>query len=120
MSGLAHLFGHQDPEVRAPAAFDPTGRAPVEPQAGPDEHVRRAAAADPPTGTKSSTSGGRAGTRGAGLLPAAARDDLVAALGRVMAPFEMFTDPPWRGMWDSWASAGAGPRVVSCGRSSAG
>ncbi|GGS31309.1 hypothetical protein Snoj_35490 [Streptomyces nojiriensis] len=46
-TGLAHLLGHEDPEVRALAAADPTGRAPVELLTDPDEHVRRAAAANP-------------------------------------------------------------------------
>ncbi|MFF4448481.1 hypothetical protein [Streptomyces sp. NPDC001502] len=46
-TGLTHLLGHEDPEVRALAAADPTGRAPVELLTDPDEHVRRAAAANP-------------------------------------------------------------------------
>ncbi|MFJ7591209.1 hypothetical protein ACIQZO_28305 [Streptomyces sp. NPDC097617] len=46
-TGLAHLLGHEDPEVRALAAADPTGRAPVELLNDPDERVRRAAAANP-------------------------------------------------------------------------
>ncbi|MFD7781913.1 hypothetical protein ACFV4Q_02180 [Streptomyces nojiriensis] len=46
-TGLAHLLGHEDPEVRALAAADPTGRAPVALLTDPDAHVRRAAAANP-------------------------------------------------------------------------
>ncbi|MFG2229114.1 hypothetical protein ACGFNX_03685 [Streptomyces sp. NPDC048723] len=46
-TGLAHLLGHEDPEVRALAAADPAGQAPVELLTDPDEHVRRAAAANP-------------------------------------------------------------------------
>ncbi|MFJ3516698.1 hypothetical protein [Streptomyces sp. NPDC090131] len=44
-SGLAHLIGHPDPEVRALAAADPA--LPVPPGDDPDESVCRAAAADP-------------------------------------------------------------------------
>ncbi|WP_330321271.1 hypothetical protein [Streptomyces clavifer] len=44
-TGLTHLIGHPDPEVRALAAADPTlPRPPVD---DPDEAVRRAAAANP-------------------------------------------------------------------------
>ncbi|MFB6691492.1 hypothetical protein ACFCX3_13250 [Streptomyces virginiae] len=47
-TGLSHLLDHEDPEVRALAAADPTlGRAPVELLADPDDRVRRAAAANP-------------------------------------------------------------------------
>ncbi|WP_260609832.1 hypothetical protein [Streptomyces sp. WAC06614] len=47
-TGLAHLLGHEDPQVRAWAAGDPSlGRAPVALLADPDAHVRRAAAANP-------------------------------------------------------------------------
>ncbi|WP_150255363.1 hypothetical protein [Streptomyces venezuelae] len=46
-TGLAHLLGHEDPEVRALAAADPTGRAPVELLSDGDEQVRRAAASHP-------------------------------------------------------------------------
>lgn len=46
-TGLAHLLGHEDPEVRALAAADPTGRAPVELLTDPDPRVRRAAASNP-------------------------------------------------------------------------
>ncbi|MFF3214304.1 hypothetical protein ACFYYB_27015 [Streptomyces sp. NPDC002886] len=44
-SGLAHLIGHPDPEVRALAAIDPG--LPEPPVDDPDESVRRAAAANP-------------------------------------------------------------------------
>ncbi|MFE5809687.1 hypothetical protein [Streptomyces sp. NPDC056491] len=44
-SGLAHLIGHPDPEVRALAAADPA--LPVPPVDDPDESVCRAAAANP-------------------------------------------------------------------------
>ncbi|MFJ9936903.1 hypothetical protein ACIRSJ_27735 [Streptomyces virginiae] len=47
-TGLSHLLDHEDPEVRALAAADPTlGRAPVELLTDPDDRVRRAAAANP-------------------------------------------------------------------------
>ncbi|MFF2774133.1 hypothetical protein ACFVU3_04420 [Streptomyces sp. NPDC058052] len=47
-TGLQHLLGHDDPEVRALAAADPgLDRAPVHLLADPDERVRRAAAAHP-------------------------------------------------------------------------
>ncbi|WP_240804095.1 hypothetical protein [Streptomyces sp. A0592] len=47
-TGLSHLLDHEDPEVRALAAADPTlGRPPVELLTDPDDRVRRAAAANP-------------------------------------------------------------------------
>ncbi|MEU6901454.1 hypothetical protein [Streptomyces virginiae] len=47
-TGLSHLLDHEDPEVRALAAADPTlAQAPVELLADPDDRVRRAAAANP-------------------------------------------------------------------------
>ncbi|WP_206325284.1 MULTISPECIES: HEAT repeat domain-containing protein [unclassified Streptomyces] len=47
-TGLQHLLGHDDPEVRAFAAADPTlEQAPVQLLADPDERVRRATAAAP-------------------------------------------------------------------------
>ncbi|GAA3048677.1 hypothetical protein GCM10017562_08710 [Streptomyces roseofulvus] len=47
-TGLRHLLGHDDPEVRALAAADPTlERAPARLLADPDARVRRAAAAAP-------------------------------------------------------------------------
>ncbi|MEU4356115.1 hypothetical protein [Streptomyces virginiae] len=47
-TGLSHLLDHEDPEVRALAAADPTlGQAPVALLTDPDERVRRAAAANP-------------------------------------------------------------------------
>ncbi|MFC9824499.1 hypothetical protein ACFWG6_27745 [Streptomyces erythrochromogenes] len=47
-TGLSHLLDHEDPEVRALAAADPTlGRAPVGLLTDPDDRVRRAAAANP-------------------------------------------------------------------------
>ncbi|MFF3215396.1 hypothetical protein ACFYYB_32745 [Streptomyces sp. NPDC002886] len=44
-TGLTHLIGHPDPEVRALAAIDPALSEP--PLEDPDESVRRAAAANP-------------------------------------------------------------------------
>ncbi|MFJ9945288.1 hypothetical protein [Streptomyces erythrochromogenes] len=47
-TGLSRLLDHQDPEVRALAAADPTLRQPpVELLTDPDDRVRRAAAANP-------------------------------------------------------------------------
>ncbi|MEV6327707.1 hypothetical protein [Streptomyces sp. NPDC051909] len=47
-TGLGHLLDHEDPEVRALAAADPTlDRPPVEQLGDPDARVRRAAAANP-------------------------------------------------------------------------
>ncbi|MBV6696840.1 hypothetical protein [Kitasatospora aureofaciens] len=47
-TGLRHLLDHEDPEVRALAAADPTlDRPPVALLTDPDERVRRAAAANP-------------------------------------------------------------------------
>ncbi|MGW6919262.1 hypothetical protein ACWGB8_36420 [Kitasatospora sp. NPDC054939] len=46
-TGLAHLLDHPDPEVRALAAADPTGQAPLQQLTDPDELVRRTAAANP-------------------------------------------------------------------------
>ncbi|MFD9082589.1 hypothetical protein [Streptomyces erythrochromogenes] len=47
-TGLSHLLDHEDPEVRALAAADPTlGRAPAALLTDPDDRVRRAAAANP-------------------------------------------------------------------------
>ncbi|MCX2181456.1 hypothetical protein KV205_13080 [Streptomyces sp. SKN60] len=47
-TGLGHLLDHEDPEVRALAAADPTLDRPPVPQLGdPDARVRRAAAANP-------------------------------------------------------------------------
>ncbi|MFD8009150.1 hypothetical protein [Streptomyces sp. NPDC058955] len=47
-TGLQHLLGHDDPEVRALAAADPSlEQAPVRLLADPDGRVRRAAAAAP-------------------------------------------------------------------------
>ncbi|UUU21883.1 HEAT repeat domain-containing protein [Streptomyces sp. DSM 40750] len=47
-TGLHHLLGHDDPDVRALAAADPSlEQAPVQLLTDPDERVRRAAAAGP-------------------------------------------------------------------------
>ncbi|MER7734073.1 hypothetical protein ABTX80_24595 [Streptomyces erythrochromogenes] len=47
-TGLAHLLDHEDPEVRALAAADPTlGRPPADLLTDPDDRVRRAAVANP-------------------------------------------------------------------------
>ncbi|MFD8088209.1 hypothetical protein ACFV4F_41725 [Kitasatospora sp. NPDC059722] len=47
-TGLQHLLTHEDPEVRALAAADPTlDHPPVELLTDPDERVRRAAATNP-------------------------------------------------------------------------
>ncbi|MEE1782875.1 hypothetical protein PUR71_08095 [Streptomyces sp. SP17BM10] len=47
-TGLQHLLGHEDPEVRALAAADPSlDHAPVGLLTDPDERVRRAAATNP-------------------------------------------------------------------------
>ncbi|WBP92125.1 hypothetical protein [Kitasatospora cathayae] len=47
-TGLGHLLGHGDPEVRALAAADPTlAEPPAALLADPDPRVRRAAAANP-------------------------------------------------------------------------
>ncbi|MFE1900865.1 hypothetical protein [Streptomyces yangpuensis] len=47
-TGLAHLLDHEDPEVRALAAADPTlGQPPVRLLTDPDQRVRRAAAGNP-------------------------------------------------------------------------
>ncbi|KQV14541.1 MULTISPECIES: hypothetical protein [unclassified Kitasatospora] len=47
-----------------------------------------------------------AGIRVVVCLPAAAREDLGTALGQAMAPFEMFANPQWRFIWDSWTVRG--------------
>ncbi|WP_224280577.1 hypothetical protein [Streptomyces sp. LS1784] len=47
-----------------------------------------------------------AGIRVVACLPAAARDDLVTALGQAVAPFEMYANPQWRSIWDWWAIRG--------------
>ncbi|MFI5531986.1 hypothetical protein ACIA8O_25980 [Kitasatospora sp. NPDC051853] len=39
-------------------------------------------------------------------LPAAAAQDVRGALGRALAPFEMFANPEWRSLWDSWNVGG--------------
>ncbi|WP_406210341.1 hypothetical protein OH807_40490 [Kitasatospora sp. NBC_01560] len=58
-----------------------------------------------------------AGIRVVVCLPASARDDLAGALARAMAPFEMFSNPQWRFIWDSWlirgGSDGSGFSVLS-------
>lgn len=41
-------------------------------------------------------------------LPPEAVDDLMGSLARALAPFEMYSDNPDRGVWDSWRIRGGG------------
>ncbi|MFD3745798.1 hypothetical protein [Nocardia sp. NPDC058633] len=44
-------------------------------------------------------------------LPPEAIDGVESALTRALAPFEMYEQPPERGMWDTWRIRGGGERA---------
>ncbi len=47
-----------------------------------------------------------AGIRVIVCLSPGAMDDLAGALAEALAPFELFSGPEWRGIWDWWAIRG--------------